>query len=49
MTLPSLSNFYMVGQWATPGGGVMSSLYSGRHVVQILCHQDGKPFSIVMP
>ena len=48
-TLPSLLNFYMAGQWATPGGGVISSLYSGRHVVQILCHRDGKPFSIVLP
>jgi phytoene desaturase len=48
-TLPGLSNFYMAGQWATPGGGVVSSLYSGRHVVQILCHMDGKPFSIVLP
>jgi phytoene desaturase len=48
-TLPGLSNFYMAGQWATPGGGVVSSLYSGRHVVQILCHRDGKPFSVVAP
>ncbi len=31
-TLPGLSNFYMAGQWTTPGGGVTGSLYSGRHV-----------------
>jgi phytoene desaturase len=48
-TLPGLSNFYMAGQWATPGGGVISSLYSGRHVVQILCNRDGKLFSVVAP
>jgi phytoene dehydrogenase-like protein len=48
-TLPGLSNFFMAGQWATPGGGVISSLYSGRHLVQILCHRDGKQFSIVLP
>ena len=48
-TLPGLENFYMAGQWATPGGGVIPSLYSGRQIVQILCHQDGKPFSIVFP
>jgi phytoene desaturase len=48
-TLPGLGNFYMAGQWATPGGGVISSLYSGRHVVQILCHRDGRPFSVVAP
>lgn len=48
-TLPGLGNFYMAGQWATSGGGVISSLYSGRHVVQILCHRDRKLFSIVAP
>jgi len=44
-TLPGLHNFYMAGQWVMPGGGVPSCLYSGRHVVQILCRQDGKPFT----
>ena len=43
-TLPGLANFYMAGQWVMPGGGVPPCLYSGRHVVQILCHRDGKPF-----
>jgi phytoene desaturase len=32
-----------------PGGGVPPCLYSGRHVVQILCHRDGKPFSTSVP
>jgi phytoene desaturase len=44
-TLPGLANFYMAGQWVMPGGGVPACLYSGRHVVQILCHREGKPFS----
>ena len=44
-TLPGLDNFYMAGQWVIPGGGVPPCLYSGRHVVQILCRRDGKPFS----
>jgi phytoene dehydrogenase-like protein len=44
-TLPGLSSFYMAGQWVMPGGGVPSCLYSGRHAVQLLCHDDGKPFS----
>ena len=43
-TLPGLANFYMAGQWVLPGGGVPPCLYSGRHVAQILCHRDGKPF-----
>ena len=48
-TLPGLEDFYMAGQWSTPGGGVISSLYSGRHLIQILCHRDGKAFSVVLP
>lgn len=45
-TLPGLSNFYMAGQWVEPGGGIPPALYSGRNLVQILCKQDGKPFSV---
>jgi phytoene desaturase len=45
-TLPGLSNFYMAGQWVMPGGGVPPCLYSGRHAVQLLCRNDGKPFSV---
>ncbi|MDY6875984.1 MAG: NAD(P)/FAD-dependent oxidoreductase [Chloroflexota bacterium] len=44
-TLPGLANFYMAGQWVMPGGGVPPCLYSGRHVVQLLCHRDRKLFS----
>jgi phytoene dehydrogenase-like protein len=42
-TLPDLANFYMAGQW-TGAGGVPPSLYSGRQVIQLICHQDKKPF-----
>jgi len=48
-TLPGLADFYLAGQWVMPGGGVPPCLYSGRHVVQILCHRDGKPFSTGVP
>jgi phytoene desaturase len=44
-TLPGLSNFFMAGQWVTPGGGVSPVLYTGRHAVQLLCRQDGKAFT----
>lgn len=47
-TLPGLENFYMAGQWVMPGGGVSPCLYSGRHAVQLLCRQDGKPFSMTV-
>lgn len=43
-TLPGLANFYMAGQWVMPGGGVVPSLYSGRHVAQLLCQADKKRF-----
>lgn len=43
-SLPGLSNFYLAGQWIVPGGGVPGCLYSGRHVVQILCQKDKRPF-----
>ncbi|MGI6434853.1 MAG: phytoene desaturase family protein [Syntrophomonadaceae bacterium] len=43
-TLPGLRDFYMAGQWVMPGGGVPTSLYSGRHAIQLLCHRDGKKF-----
>lgn len=43
-TLPGLQDFYMAGQWVMPGGGVPTSLYSGKHAIQLLCHRDGKKF-----
>ena len=48
-TLPGLANSYMAGQWVMPGGGVPPCLYSGRHAVQLLCRQDGKPFTTTLP
>lgn len=44
-TLPGLENFYMAGQWVMPGGGVPPCFYSGRHVVQLMCKRDGRPFT----
>jgi phytoene desaturase len=44
--LPGLADFIMAGQWVMPGGGVSPCLYSGRHAVQLLCHRDGRPFSV---
>jgi phytoene dehydrogenase-like protein len=48
-TLPGLDNFYMAGQWVTPGGGVPPCLYSGRQVIQVLCHKEGKTFTVSTP
>ena len=35
----------MAGQWVMPGGGVPPCLYSGRHVIQILCKRDENTFT----
>jgi len=48
-TLPGLSNFYMVGQWVEPGGGLPPAALSGRNLTQILCKQDGKEFTTRIP
>lgn len=42
-TLPGLANFYMIGTWVKDGGLAMAAT-SGRHVTQIICHQDERPF-----
>ena len=43
-TLSGLSGLYMAGQWVEPGGGVPMAVMSGRQVVQLLCHDDARPF-----
>ena len=43
--LPGLQNFYMVGQWVQPGGGLPGGLMTGCHVIQILCKRDKKRFT----
>ncbi|MBN1668761.1 MAG: NAD(P)/FAD-dependent oxidoreductase, partial [Anaerolineales bacterium] len=43
-TLPGLDNFYLAGQWVEPGGSVPIVAMSGRNVIQLLCHADGKEF-----
>jgi phytoene dehydrogenase-like protein len=49
--LPGLKNFYMAGQWTSPGGGLPSGLITGRAVARRICKETGvrwlgsKPFS----
>jgi len=47
--LPGLDGFHMIGQWTTPGGGLPPAVSSGRHVVQVLCKEDGKRFVATEP
>ncbi|MCL4860352.1 MAG: NAD(P)/FAD-dependent oxidoreductase [Caldilineaceae bacterium] len=48
-TLPGLRNFYMAGQWVEPGGSAPIVAMSGRNVVQLICHADGRPFITTTP
>jgi len=48
-TLPGLGNFYMAGQWVEPGGGTSPAVMSGRHLIQIICKKDKKPFVAMVP
>lgn len=43
-TLPGLAGFYMTGQWVNPGGGLPPAVSSGRHVIQLICREDGRRF-----
>ncbi|MGC9780072.1 MAG: NAD(P)/FAD-dependent oxidoreductase [Candidatus Heimdallarchaeota archaeon] len=44
-TLPGLSNFFMVGHWTRPGGGLPPAAMSAKKIVGIICKQDGKEFT----
>jgi phytoene dehydrogenase-like protein len=48
-TLPGLENFYMVGQWVEPGGGLPPAAQSGRKVIQMICKRDRRPFVTQVP
>jgi phytoene dehydrogenase-like protein len=43
-SLPGLSGFHMVGQWTVPFAGTVMSALSGRQLIQLLSHQDRRPF-----
>lgn len=45
--LPGLKNFYMVGQWVEPGGGLPTVLLSGRNIAQVICKKDKRKFITV--
>jgi phytoene dehydrogenase-like protein len=43
-TLPGLDNFYMIGQWTQPGGGLPPAATMGRDIIKRLCKRDRKKF-----
>ncbi len=46
-TLPGLDNFYMVGHWTRPGGGLPPAAMSGKKIAGIICKKDEKEFTII--
>jgi phytoene dehydrogenase-like protein len=48
-TLPGLENFYRAGHWVEPPGGTPSAALSGRYVTQIICREDNKSFTTLVP
>ncbi len=48
-TLPGLENFYMIGQWVQPGGGLPTSALHGRRIARTICRKDGRKFTTTQP
>jgi phytoene dehydrogenase-like protein len=44
-TFPGLSNFFMVGQWVNPGGGLPPCGMDGRSLAKRLCKIEGRRFT----
>jgi hypothetical protein len=45
-TLPGLANFWMVGHWVFPGGGLPAGVSTAREVIWRQCRQDGQKFHV---
>jgi phytoene dehydrogenase-like protein len=48
-TLPGLKNFYMAGQWVSPGGGLPSGLITARIAIKKICKQEKIEFRTSAP
>jgi phytoene dehydrogenase-like protein len=45
-TLPGLGQFFMVGQWIAPGGGLPSGPMTARPAIKAICKHDHVPFDL---
>lgn len=45
-TLPGLENFWMIGHWVYPGGGLPSGVSTAREVIWMQCKKDKKSFDV---
>ena len=48
-TLPGLSNFYLVGLWATMVASLSQNAASGKMIIRRICRKDGKRFMAQPP
>jgi phytoene dehydrogenase-like protein len=48
-TLPGLDDFYQVGHWVAPGGGLPAGVLTAREVAQLICARDRQPFRTTRP
>jgi phytoene dehydrogenase-like protein len=46
--LPGIKNFYMIGQWVFPGGGLPSGIITASDVTQIICSRNKKQFKVIL-
>ncbi|HNZ72079.1 MAG TPA: NAD(P)/FAD-dependent oxidoreductase [Prolixibacteraceae bacterium] len=46
MTLPKLQNFYMAGQWLSPGGGLPPAAQTGKFSVMLICKKEKQKFVV---
>lgn len=48
-TLPGLSNFYMAGQWVSPGGGLIGAATSAKAATKMICKNEKIKFKVSKP
>lgn len=46
--LPGLDNFFMIGQWTHPGGGLPPAAMMGRDIIRRLCKLGSKKFQVAI-
>ncbi|MCK9422533.1 MAG: NAD(P)/FAD-dependent oxidoreductase [Bacteroidales bacterium] len=44
--LPGLKDFYFIGHWTQPGGGLPVALKSARDTAKLICYRNGITFSV---
>lgn len=43
--LPGLEGLHLIGQWTAPFTGTVIAALTGRQIIQLMCHREGKKFN----